>query len=207
MRILYIILACLLWACGSGGQGYYQEGAMSISDSLELARPLEFVIKRHDGVALGQIETNEREVVIQYNKYRQRLIGQHRPPNSSPYINEKGDVIVSVNYIPEGLQLLDADEQLLWQLERRGLNLWIDSSPEMEDPFIIKTLNRQRFQVIRAEKNFGKCYRKKGKVYVKGEKTNLEIDQEQSHFAYATLLIEEIPLELRYVLLAELLYF
>ncbi len=160
-------------------------------------------IKTTDNEVFADLSLTAREAVIQFNELQNTLTGQFNSPQRAQYFNERGDITVTTRYLEKSLQLLDMEGKLLWQVSFEDNKMKISDTPDNQIPYeIIK--NGNYFKVLAPNKSLGEVRFKDQKIIAKGFQA-FETDHTTNHPAFGVLLFNTFTIEMRLILLSELL--
>jgi hypothetical protein len=160
-------------------------------------------IKTTDNEVLADLSLTAREAVIQFNELQNTLTGQFNSPQRAQYFNERGDITVTTRYLEKSLQLLDVEGKLLWQVSFEDNKMKISDTPDNQIPYeIIK--NGNYFKVLAPNKSLGEVRFKDQKIIAKGFQA-FETEHTTNHPAFGVLLFNTFTIEMRLILLSELL--
>ncbi|MCU0443292.1 MAG: hypothetical protein MUE85_00140 [Microscillaceae bacterium] len=144
-----------------------------------------------------------REAVLEFNEQKNTITGQFNSPQKAQYFNERGDVIATTQYSEKALQLRDIEGKLLWQVSFEDGKIKISDTPDNQISYeIIK--NGNYFKVLAPNKSLGEVRFKDKKITAKGFQA-FETEHTANHPAFGVLLFNTFALEIRLILLSELL--
>ncbi|MGD1843277.1 MAG: hypothetical protein ACFB0B_20645 [Thermonemataceae bacterium] len=107
---------------------------------------------------------------------------------------------------PQKMKLNTNDGRMLWKLKISGSKIKISNNEEGENPFELKQNDEGKIKVKYQGKELGSVQLSEGKVKIKkAEEEAFTIATDQNSYAFALMVIDEIPAEEKYVLMAELL--
>ena len=199
-----VILLFLFNSCGGSGetekktdtqQADSSKSVQSQNTNKNVSNPgavLKALIKDGEGEEILDIDITEKESIIKFEKGNFVLTGHHTKADKSKYYNNKGDFVAEVKYKDDGFKLRDEESKLLWKIKISPDKVKLSDNEENDSPYEIKKNDAGKYKVFAPGKQLGEAKFKDGKVTVKGS-------------AYGVLLVHDIPEELRYVIIAELL--
>lgn len=162
--------------------------------------PLE--IKFNDK-AFGIINSwNENETSISAN--RQIITGRLSKNDKTKYYDPSGDVIAEIKYKETGFKLRKPDGTLLWKIKIKDNKIKISDNAENKNPYEIKK-KEGKYKIKRMEQEQGKVTFDGNKVKIKTGQGVFQLTSNADSYAYGVLAIDEISVEHRLIIMAELL--
>jgi hypothetical protein len=147
------------------------------------------------------LDWSAREIIIRFDKENQTLMGMRARRNK--YFNNKGDVVAVVKKNAQGLEIFDTQDKLLWKVLITD-KLSIADNEKMRNAFEIQVFKNSTYKVFAPEKTLGDVFLKNNVLLAKGTK-QYEINTKQNHPAFGVLHLQNIPEDLRLILVMELL--
>ncbi|TAE49763.1 MAG: hypothetical protein EAZ31_07000 [Cytophagia bacterium] len=157
-----------------------------------------------EGKEVINVDLNQREAFIKYEKGKETLTGQYTDTLRTQYFNGNGDVLAVVKYDEKGFSLYQPNNLLLWRMEYQEDIIKIADNNRMRSPYEIRKSDNGNFRAFSAEKMWGDIFTKKGKMYVRGN-IAWETIGAKTNPAYCTFLFTPIALELRIIIWLEML--
>lgn len=156
------------------------------------------------GKSLGQVNlaSGSPHIVFGNSEYRSRMKKGKRKYNDA-----NGTTHIAIKYKPDGFKLRTEDGRLKWKIKHSAEKIKVSDNEENLNPYEIKPKEGQRGKLKRNGEEIGDArYREaEHKIEVSGSETEFSIPTEAFSTAWAVLLIEEIPLDERLVIIAELI--
>ncbi|TAE71448.1 MAG: hypothetical protein EAZ85_10770 [Bacteroidetes bacterium] len=157
-----------------------------------------------EGKEVINLDLNQREAFLKYDKTKETLTGQYTDTTRSKYFNATGDVLAVVKYDQNGFSLYQPNNLLLWKVEYQEDIIKIGDNNRMRSPYEIRKNDNGNFRIFSPEKLWGDIYLKKGKIYMRGaiawETTDTKI-----HPAYSIFLLTQVPEHFRIIIWLEML--
>lgn len=162
--------------------------------------PLE--IKFNDKV-FGTISSwNENETSINAN--HQIITGRLSKNEKTKYYDPSGDVIAEIKYKETGFKLRKPDGALLWKIKVKDNKIKISNNAGNKNPYEIKK-KEGKYKIKRVEQELGKVTFDGNEVKIKTGKGVFQLTSNVDSYAYGVLAIDEISVEHRLIIMAELL--
>ncbi len=208
---LLLLLALALSACGSRGNAPAGNagGGAPAADAAGWAEQIK--IKTPDDQTLVEFKQRGEELKIEFSTggRMQVLRGAPNEKDKRKYELEGGGLVAEVKPGDEGFKVRTPDGRLLWKVKTAADKIKISDNEENQNPFELKLKEDDRVKVVRNEMALGevKFYRDRQKVKVKdaGEQELYDSNTDQYSAAYGVLLMQQIPEQVRYIIMAELL--
>jgi hypothetical protein len=193
-----------LFACTGSSSETADTKKLIEKGRLNLSAPQLFALTDETKAEAIRLELNHTEGIVEFDKGRQRLIGQYTLPRQIKYFNRLADVVAWIQYTKEGFQLRNTNRDLLWQVRILADKIQISDNATNLNPFDIRLTEAGNFKVFGIDKLLGDVRLKQGRITAKGSKV-FEVASKANHPAFGVLLIQAIPEELRLVIWMELL--
>ncbi len=208
---LLLLLALSLGACGGRGNAPAGNagGSAPAADAAGWAEKIK--IKTPDDQTLVEFKQRGEELKIEFSTggRMQVLRGAPNEKDKRKYELEGGGLVAEVKPGDEGFKVRTPDGRLLWKVKTAADKIKISDNEENQNPFELKLKEDDRVKVGRNETALGevKFYRDRQKVKVKdaGEQELYDSNTDQYSAAYGVLLMQQIPEQVRYIIMAELL--
>ncbi|HEX8072309.1 MAG TPA: hypothetical protein VF546_20355 [Pyrinomonadaceae bacterium] len=125
------------------------------------------------------------------------------------YELEGGGQVAEVKPGDDGFKVRTTDGRLLWKVKTAADKIKISDNEENQNPYELVRKEDDRVKIKRNEAELGevKFYRDRQKVKVKdaAERELFDANTDNYSAAYGVLLLEQIPAQERYIIMAELL--
>jgi hypothetical protein len=151
-----------------------------------------------------RLDLGNREAVAVINQAQEQVTGDFTNPQKIKYFDQRGDVTAFVKVIENELILKNTDNQLLWKVRANENEIRIGNTEDLKLAFSIKAPNVGKIRVFNVEKLLGEIYRQDTLTVIKGFKVYHTKDLKLQG-VLGTLLINEIPENLKMVIFTELL--
>lgn len=201
-NILYLLISCLLLqSCGDDmpKQKLLEKGRFSMKKTLE------FALTDENQAQPIHLELNEREAIINFDKGKQRILGQYNRPERIVYLNHLGDILAYIRYTPDGFALYNADKKTIWQVKILSDKLQISDNIQNNSPHEIRLVENGSYKVFaNSNKLVGEITCKQNKLTAKGNR-RYETTLKANHPAFGVLLLNDMQEEWRLIIWAELL--
>jgi hypothetical protein len=163
------------------------------------------VIKKYQDHEKLEIDFAETKAVI-----KSRANDKGRVKYREDTAEGEKKLVAEIKYKDDGFKLVDESESLLFKVKIKDDKIKIANNEEMTDSFVIKKKNDNKFEIRdKSENEIGnvKFYPDNGKLKVKDAAENeiLIAKELKSTPAPGPILFEEIPVKLRFIIIAELL--
>jgi hypothetical protein len=209
MNVYYfLLLLCItFYSCGKKNKIEEKEDFLAINrnkDTKTEEKKSQIIkILDKEGKEMLNLDLNEREAYLKYDKLKESLTGQYTESNKTKYFNASGDVLAVIKYEKTGFSLFQPNNLLLWCVEYEEENIKIADNQRMRSAFEIKKQGNT-YKVFAPDKMWGEININKGKLWIKGN-IIWETATTKIHPAYASLLISPIPESLRMIIWLEML--
>lgn len=201
--IVCFFLCIALWSCGEEAPKHklLEKGRFILRNTLQ------FALTDENKAQPIQLELNEREAIINFDKGKQRILGHYTMPEQIKYLNHLGDILAYIRYTPEGLTLYNADKRMVWQVRILSDKIQMSDNPDNNSPHEIRLAENGAYRVFaNGNKLVGEVVCKQGILTAKGNR-RLETPLKANHPAFGVLLINDISEEYRMIIWTELLRF
>jgi hypothetical protein len=217
-RILFA-LPCLLLcallpaACGGGSSGRAPAPAVNSSSppAGDAATAGKIKFKTPDEQTVVEFKPQGDAFKIEFSNggQAQVLRSALSDKGKRKYELEGGALVAEVKPGDDGFKVRTTDGRLLWKVKTAADKIKISDNEENLNPFELVRKEDDRVKIKRNETELGevKFYRDRQKVKVKdaGERELFDANTDNYSAAYGVLLLEQIPAQERYIIMAELL--
>jgi hypothetical protein len=170
-----------------------------------LIKTLQFVLTDENLTQPIQLEMNQGEAIINFDKGKQRIMGHYNPSDKIKYLNHLGDVLAFMRPSEDGFVLYNAEKRMAWQIKILPDKIQISDNPQNNSPHELRLAENGAYRVFaNGNKLVGDVQCKQGALVAKGNK-RYETPSKANHPAFGILLINDIPEEWRLIIWTELL--
>lgn len=163
-------------------------------------------IKTPDDMDVLEVKMNGENIKLEMGA---KIIRSESTGDKRKYFYEAGSQIAEVKANDqEGFKLRGEDGKLLWKIKISSDKIKISDNEENANPFeIVKKADGAKIEFNETKLGEVKFYKDRGKIKVKNasDREIFDTNTDKYSIAYGTLLLEEIPEELRFIIFAELL--
>lgn len=170
-----------------------------------LKKNLQFVVNDENAQPVIQLEFNEREAILDYDKKKQRILAQYNLTEIK-YLNHLGDILAYIRYEPDAILFYNSDKRLEWQIRILTDKIQLSNNAQNNNPHEIRLSDTGAYRVF-ANNNkvsVGEVVCKQGILTVRGSR-RFETTLKANHPAFGLLLLNDVAEEWRMIILAELL--
>ena len=165
-------------------------------------------INDEDKALMATIQVGaEQQVQITFGEAK--LFGKVKSAEKKKYTDHTDFVLMEVKAKhPASFKLNTHEGRLLWKVKLRDDKIKISHQEDGSDAYELKKTQKGAIKLIYKEQELGSAApnAKGNKIQMKqGEEEVFSVESAQNSFAFALMLAAEIPLEEKYVLMAELL--
>lgn len=206
LSVLVLLLLCtFLLACRSSSTQPTKPQSDNPNSTTSYTTKVK--IKTPDDKDVVEIKIGSNDTKIEYNGKVVR--GEMKDSDKRKYVVEGSGQIAEVKMKDaDGFKVRTNDGKLLWKIKISDSKIKISDNEENQNAFeLVK--REDGAKVEQNEKKFGevKFYKDRQKVKVKdaSDKELFDSNTDRYSVAYGVLLLDKIPEELRYIIIAELL--
>lgn len=165
------------------------------------AKPGDVTIRRADGSEVARVRKSGESVEIRYGS--NVLNGEPRDSGKRKYRSGGGPVLFEIKPGDAGFKLRTESGQLRWKVKITDDKIKISDNEENRNPYELKMKEGDRVKVMApGERQLGSV---RGSTVEDAAKKDLYRIDGGSSAAYGVLLLDAIPEDQRYILIAELL--
>jgi hypothetical protein len=155
------------------------------------------------GQEVGKISVNGNELkfIIKGTEYQSKLNGDKRK-----YAVKSGDIIAEVKYKDDAFKVRTPSGDLLWKIKLYDDKVKISNNEENLNGYEIK-MSPDKVKLKKGEETLGEAKLKieEKLVEISSSTKSYTIDVKKLSLAYGVLLIDEIPENLQYIIMTELI--
>ncbi|TAD93208.1 MAG: hypothetical protein EAY75_01265 [Bacteroidetes bacterium] len=194
-----MISLCVLQGCGDSAPAH----KLLEKGRFVLKKNLQFALTDENAQTVIQLDFNEREAILDYDKKKQRILAQYHVAEIK-YLNHLGDILAYIRYEPDAILCYNADKKLAWKVNILSDKIQLSDNAENNNPFEIRLADNGAYKVFSNNKQIGEVVCKQGVLTAKGNR-RFETLLKANHPAFGLLLLNDVPEEWRMILMAELL--
>ena len=201
-RLLILLLSGIfLQACGQEAPPHklLEKGRFALKKTLTFV--LNDTINKTQPI---QLELNEREAILNFDKGKQRIMGQYNRPERIVYLNNLGDNLAYIRYQEDGFMLYGNDKKMLWQVRILSDKIQISDNSQNNSPHEIRLAENGAYRVFANNKGMGEVTCRQGKLLARGSRI-YKTDLKSNHPAFGVLLLNDMQEEWRLIIWTELL--
>lgn len=194
------MMLCLLQGCGDSTPAH----KLLEKGRFVLKKNLQFALTDENAQTVIQLDFNEREAILDYDKKKQRILAQYHVAEIK-YLNHLGDILAYIRYEPDAILCYNADKKLAWKINILSDKIQLSDNAENNNPFEIRLADNGAYKVFsNNNKQIGEVVCKQGVLTARGNR-RFETFLKANHPAFGLLLLNDIPEEWRMIVMAELL--
>ncbi len=156
------------------------------------------------GQEVGKISVDGAELkfIVKGTEYQSKLSGDKRK-----YANKSGDILAEVKYKDDAFKVRTPSGDLLWKIKLYDDKVKISNNEENLNGYEIKLSSPDKAKLKKAEATLGEIKLKSENktIEITSSTKSYTIDKEKISLAFGVLLIDEIPENLQYIIMAELI--
>lgn len=207
--VAYVALSLVfLVSCGQVSENQNNTSDENVSQtentsSLKSDSPSEYIIKMA-GEEKGKIVLNGSNIKFFVNgtEYQAKLKGEKRK-----YAVSSGDIVAEVKFKEDAFKVRTPSGDLLWKIKLYDDKVKISDNEENQNPYEIKSGDAEKAKVKKDDNEIGKIKLKLEDklIEITSDSKSYTVDGKKISLAYGVLLIDEIPDNLKYIIMSELL--
>lgn len=179
----------------------HDQESMNDSNSME---NLNSIVVKSGGATIAKVSATPSEIwfSLRGKEYQSKLKGDKRK-----YAVKKGEITYEVKYKDDAFKVRTASGDLLWKIKLYDDKVKISNNEENLNSYEIKKSNPDKYKLKNDENTLGEIELKKSdrKVEIGSQNSHFEIETERIYLGYGALLIDEIPEDIRIIIMAELI--
>jgi hypothetical protein len=207
---LPLIALALLFACEHSQTESNDADLLSEEEDFVAAAPRTDLLRisDEDNTLMATIQVGEeQQVEITFGEAK--LLGKVKSSEKKKYSDHTDFTLMEVKTkSPSSFKLNTHEGQLLWKVKLQADKVKISRYEDGSDPYELKKDKEGKIKLIYKEQELGSASpnAQGNKIQMKqGKEEVFSVQSGQNSFAFALMLAAEIPLEEKYVLMAELL--
>jgi len=173
----------------------------NISSSETMSGELYTVKVADQEIGKISVDGSVLKFILKGTEYQSKLNGDKRK-----YANKNGDIVAEVKYKDDAFKVRTPSGDLLWKIKLYDDKVKISNNEENLNGYEIKLSNPDKAKLKKAEETLGEIKLKieNKMVEITSSTKSFTIDTKKMSLAYGVLLIDEIPENLQYIIMAEL---
>lgn len=207
-QILVCIAFLMMLSCGqqpgSNEGGLNQQQDQNVNNQASDSNAGNTILIKMEDQEIAKVMASASNIrfILKGTEYQSKLSGDKRK-----YAVKQGEIAFEVKYKDDAFKVRTPEGNLLWKIKLYDDKVKISNNEENLNGYEIKTSSPEKFKLKKDEVTLGEIELKKpeNRIVISSSSKSFIAESDRIFLAYGVLLIDEIPENIQYIIMSELI--